>query len=233
MQGLSNRPYTDVFWLRRTEHPACSTPLLSPWFRCNTHSDSFPSLIFTFPTYLRWVTGSVMSWATCGGFHASIYLQTTRRLTSPRNCNPSPLYALDFILVLSCFHVLHAIPILSLLYRVPATIYYPFNNFYLHTSYLLYQLPRRPKLKIRRHLVTDFGPTTAQNQITWLLPRGPTFGELNFAPLIFYLFGARGPCPLLPIFEATPPRTHAVGYSRSERGAFITILFLSRQTSIT
>jgi len=85
-----------------------------------------------------------MASATCVRPHASIYLQTIRRLTSPRNYLPSPLYALPFTLVRSCFHVLHAIPILSLLYRVPATMYYPFNNnFFLHTSYLLYQLPRR------------------------------------------------------------------------------------------
>jgi len=149
MQGLSNRPSTDVFGLRRSEHKAPFPPLLSLVFRCNTLTDSFSSLIFTFATYLRWVTGSVMAWVTCGGPHASIYLQTTRRLNSPRNYLPSPLYALAFTLVGSCFHVLHAIPILSFLYRVPATMNYPFNNnFFPHTLYLLYQLPRSPHTQI-------------------------------------------------------------------------------------
>jgi len=69
-----------------------------------TYTDSFPSLIFTLPTYLRWVTGNVMAWATCGGPHATLYLYTIRRLTSPSNYVPSPLYALPFTLVRSCFH---------------------------------------------------------------------------------------------------------------------------------
>ena len=65
-QGLSNRPSTVVFGLRRSEHPLLSPHQLSLGFQCNTLTDSFPSLIFTFPTYLRWVTSNVKAWATCG-----------------------------------------------------------------------------------------------------------------------------------------------------------------------
>ena len=161
-----------------------------------------------------------MAWATCGGPHASIYLQTIRRLASPPNYLRSPLYALAFTLVRSCFHVLHAIPILSLLYRVPATT----SSSTHHTSFT--SSLASPKLKIRRHLVFDFGPTTAQTQIPWALAPGAHFmGTPNCAPY-FYLFGARGPCPLLPIFKATSPRTHPVGVLATGAWGFHNNFFL-------
>jgi len=169
-----------------------------------------------------------MALATCGGPHATIYLQTTRRLTSPRNYLPSPLYALAFILVRSCFHVLNAIPILSLLYRVPATMYYPFNNnFFLHTSYLFTSTLADHKLKIRRHIFLTLVLLRLKLRFHGLLPRGATFVVLHIAHLIFYLFVARGPCPLLPIFEASPPRTHAVGVLGAGAWGFHTISFPS------
>ena len=125
------------------------------------------------------------------GPHASIYLQTTRRLTSPRNYLPSPFYDLAFTLVRSCVHVLHAIPILPLLYRVPATMCYKFNNNFFLNKYFIYQLSHRPQTQNSGLSCFDFGPTTDQTQIPWALTPGPTFGVLHFAPLIFYLFGAR------------------------------------------
>ena len=56
-----------------------------------------------------------------------------------------------------------------------------------HTSFT-YSLAS-PKLKIRRHLVFDFGPTTVQTQIPGLLPPGPNFGGAPSCTIIFYLFG--------------------------------------------
>ena len=80
------------------------------------------------------------------------------------------------------------------------------------------------KLKIRRHLVFNFGPTTAQTQIPWALAPGAHFwGAPSCTP---YLFGARGSCPLLPIFEASPPRTHAVGVLAAGAWGFHNNFFL-------
>ena len=80
--------------------------------------------------------------------------------------------------------------------------------------------------KFWRHLVFDFGPTTAETQIPWTLSLGAHFRGAPFAPLIFYLFGARGSCPLLPIFKATPPRTHAVGILAAGAWGFHNNFFL-------
>jgi len=117
----------------------------------------------------------------------------------------TPLPSLSF--VRSCFHVLHAIPILSLLYRVPATMYYPlffFNNFFLHTSYLLYLLPRRPQTQNSApSCFWLWAHNGSKSNSLGSCTGGPIFGVLPLAPLIF-LFGARGPCPLLTIF--TPYR---------------------------
>jgi hypothetical protein len=125
-----------------------------------------------------------MAWATCGGPHASLYLHTTWRLPSPRHYLRSPLYAIAFTIVRSCFHVLHAIPILSLLYRVPATT----SSSTHHTSFT-YSLAG-PKLKIRRHLVFDFGPTTAQTQIPWALAPGAHFwGAPSCTPYFLFVWG--------------------------------------------
>jgi hypothetical protein len=121
--------------------------------------------------------------------HASIYLQTTRRLASPPNYLRSPLYALAFTLVRSCFHVLHAIPILSLLHRVPATMYYPFNNDFSSTHHTSFTSSLAdPKLKILRHLVFDFGPTTAQTQIPWALASCPFLGVLPLATPYYFVW---------------------------------------------
>ena len=134
-----------------------------------------------------------MAWPTCEGPHASSYLHTTRRLPSPRHYFPASLYALAFTLFRSCLHVVHVIPILFLLYRVPATMCYKLSFF--KTSFSTHHtcLPTPSpitKLKIRRHLVFDFGPTTAQTQITWTLAPGPTFGVLPLEH-IFFCFGSR------------------------------------------
>ena len=78
--------------------PLLYPPLLSPGFRCNTLTDSFPSLIFTFPTYLRWVTGSVMAWTAIGG---SSRLYITPNYTAPYLTTQLP----SLTIVRSCFHI--------------------------------------------------------------------------------------------------------------------------------
>ena len=145
-----------------------------------------------------------MAWAICGEplQPHTLCHQTIRRLSTPRLNLPSPLYAIASTLVRSCFHALHAIPILSLLYRVPATTYYPLSFLITtssthHTSFT-YSLAGTT-LKIRRHLLFDFGPTPAQKQIPLALALGPTFGG---APVNFCW--GRSFCPLLPIFTAAP-----------------------------
>jgi hypothetical protein len=77
-------------------------------------------------------------------------------------------------------------------------------------TYITYSLAG-PKLKIRRHIFFYFWLTTAQTQNTWALAPWAIFGVLHLAPITFYFFGKRGPFPLLPIFKAAPPRSHAVG----------------------
>ena len=65
----------------------------------------------------------------------------------------------------------------------------------------------------------------AQTQIPWALAPGPTFGwVLHLAPP--YFFVARGLCPLLPIFKAAPPRTHAAGVHAAEAWVFHNNFFL-------
>ena len=154
-----------------------------------------------------------MAWATCGEPHAFLYHQTILRLPSPLLYLPSPLYDLAFILVRSCFHILHGTPILFLLYRVPATSYYPFsffNNFFLHTSYLIYLLPRRPQTQNSAPSCFWLSAHNGWNSISLgFCPGAHFWGVLYLAPLIF-LFGAWVLCPFLPIFTAAPRRREGV-----------------------
>jgi hypothetical protein len=129
------------------------------------------------------------------GPHTFLYLHTTRRLTSPYNYLPYPLYALTFTLVRSCFHVLHAIPILSLLYRVPAKMYYP-SNIFLHTSYLLYQLPRRPQTQNSAPSCFRLWAHNGSNSNSQgSCPGGPLLGCSILHPL-FFVWG-QGSLPTL------------------------------------
>jgi len=59
------------------------------------------------------------------------------------------------------------------------------NSFFLHT-YLLFLLPRLPKLNIRRCLVFDFEPKTAKIQIPLALAPGPHFWR---APCLLFVWG--------------------------------------------
>ena len=103
--------------------PHVFPPVLSPGFQCNTLTDFFPSFIFTFRTYLRYVTGNVMSWTICGGPHAPYTIKLYDVVLHQAFAIALHLYALTFTLVYSCFHTVHAIRLLFLLYPVPARTY--------------------------------------------------------------------------------------------------------------
>ena len=210
MPGLSNRPITRVFQLRQSEQPAPFPSPISPGFQCNTFTDSFPSLIFTFPKYLRWFTGNVMAWATCVGLKPPYTSKLYGALP-----HTAIIFALHYTLLLSSqfVHVSHptcyshTIPSISRsCNKVLSTLTTSFSTH--HTSFT-YSFAGR-KIKILRHIFSTLGPQQLKLKFPQLFHRGPTFGVHHLAQ-IFYLFGAWGPCPLLPILKAATTRTHAVG----------------------
>ena len=166
-----------------------------------------------------------MAWATCGRPHASLNLHTIRRLLSPHHYLPSYVHScfhLSSLLLLrynSYSHTNPSIPhscknVLSTLTTTSSTH---------HTSFT-YSLAG-PILKIQRHLVFDFRPTTAQSQIPWALaPGAHVWGAPSYSH--YFLFGAPGRCPLLQIFKAAPPRTPAVGVNAVGAWGFHNNFFL-------